>query len=475
MSASKGIIQNNINRFAVVYRLIDYIVLQAALFVAINAYGADLVLGKEYFELSLIATIGFAFAAESFNLYRSWRTGYFLQLVFYTALAWSVATALVLCFLFFSKTGLDYSRMVLALWIAGTFMALIGWRYCFVQLLFKLRAQGFNTRDVVIIGMTENAIRLAKEIQDNPETGYRLKAIYDDRTKDRIDPNYHHLLNGNINDSVAHAKNKEFDSVFIALPITAEARLKQILFMLGDTTINVQIVPDLFTYSLMNASMSHVGEIQTISVYDNPMRGESAFLKRMEDVLLSTVILCIIAIPMLLIALCIKLTSKGPVIFKQDRYGLDGRKIKIWKFRSMTVAENGEKVTQATKNDARITPLGAFLRRSSLDELPQFFNVLSGQMSIVGPRPHAVSHNELYRTQVGYYMLRHKVKPGITGWAQINGWRGETDTIDKMEKRIEFDLEYIRRWSLWMDFKIVFYTLTKGFVVKMPINSNLSI
>jgi putative colanic acid biosynthesis UDP-glucose lipid carrier transferase len=461
MSSSKGIIQNNINRFAVLYRLFDYLALQAALFIAIKAYGVPV--SKEYFDISLIAIIGFAFSAESFNLYRSWRAGYLLQVVFYTVLAWAVGTGLVLCFLFFSKTGVDYSRVVLGLWFVIALFALIGWRYCFAKLLFNLRARGFNTRDVVIIGLTENAVRLVKEIQEHPETGYRLKAIYDDRTNDRIDPEYHHLLKGGIDEGVAHAKNREFDTVFIALPVTAETRLQHILFLLGDTTINVQIVPDLFTYSLMNASMSHVGRIQTISVYDSPMRGESAILKRLEDIILSTLILSVIAIPMMLIALCVKLTSKGPVLFKQDRYGLDGRKIKIWKFRSMNVTENGETVIQATKNDARITPLGAFLRRSSLDELPQFFNVLKGDMSIVGPRPHAVAHNEQYRAQVGFYMLRHKVKPGITGWAQVNGWRGETDTLEKMEKRIEFDLEYIRRWSLWMDFKIVLFTVIRGF------------
>ena len=169
---------------------------------------------------------------------------------------------------------------------------------------------------------------------------------------------------------------------------------------------------------------------------------------------------------MLVIAIGVKVTSPGPVFFRQDRYGLDGRKIQILKFRSMTVTENGDNVKQATKNDARITRLGAFLRRTSLDELPQFFNVLQGTMSVVGPRPHAVAHNELFRKQVEFYMLRHKMKPGITGWAQVNGWRGETDTIDKIQKRIDFDLDYIRNWSLWMDFKILLATLTKGFVNK---------
>jgi len=228
----------------------------------------------------------------------------------------------------------------------------------------------------------------------------------------------------------------------------------------------VHLIPDFFIYNLLHARIGQVGDIQTVSVYDTPMRGGWSFLKRLEDLVLASLILVVIAIPMLFIAIGVKLTSPGPVFFKQNRYGLDGRKISVLKFRSMRVTENGSKVTQATRNDSRITPFGAFLRSTSLDELPQFLNVLGGSMSVVGPRPHAVAHNEEYRKRVAFYMLRHKMKPGITGWAQVNGWRGETDTLDKMQKRIDFDLEYIRNWSLWMDFKILLATLTKGFVNK---------
>ena len=185
-----------------------------------------------------------------------------------------------------------------------------------------------------------------------------------------------------------------------------------------------------------------------ISILESPFLGIDGTVKRLEDIILGALILALITLPMIFIALAVKLTSRGPVFFKQRRYGLNGKQISVWKFRSMTVLEDGDTVTQATKGDARITSLGAFLRKTSLDELPQFINVLTGQMSIVGPRPHAVAHNEQYRQLIGDYMLRHKVKPGITGWAQINGWRGETDTLEKMEKRVEFDLYYIRNWSL---------------------------
>jgi putative colanic acid biosynthesis UDP-glucose lipid carrier transferase len=201
-----------------------------------------------------------------------------------------------------------------------------------------------------------------------------------------------------------------------------------------------------------------------VSVFDTPFSSLDGATKRIEDLLLCAIILPLITFPMLIIAIAIKLTSPGPVIFKQKRYGIKGEQIEVWKFRSMSVCENGDNIKQATANDSRVTPLGAFLRRTSLDELPQFINVLQGSMSVVGPRPHAVAHNEYYRKQIQGYMLRHKVKPGITGQAQINGCRGETDTIEKMEARVHHDLEYLRHWSLWLDIKIVFLTMLKGFV-----------
>ncbi|HCJ2416852.1 TPA: exopolysaccharide biosynthesis polyprenyl glycosylphosphotransferase, partial [Klebsiella pneumoniae] len=192
-----------------------------------------------------------------------------------------------------------------------------------------------------------------------------------------------------------------------------------------------------------------------VPLFDTPLNGINMVFKRLEDIILSLFILLLISPLLIIISLAVKITSPGPVIFRQTRYGMDGKPIKVWKFRSMVVMENDTEVKQATKDDVRVTNVGKFLRRTSLDELPQFFNVLFGEMSIVGPRPHAVSHNEQYRSLIEGYMLRHKVKPGITGWAQINGWRGETDTLDKMEKRIEFDLEYIRSWSVWLDLKII--------------------
>ena len=458
---NNGIIKNNINKFATFYRLVDLVFIQIALYLAITIYQINYT--QEFFTLSLIATVAFSVFAEMFALYRSWRDGFFKEIIFNTIMSWFVAFIVILVFLFFSKTSVEYSRMAIAIWFLLTAILLVLWRSAFGLFLRSIRRKGFNTRSVVIIGMTEQGQRLTQQILDNPQTGYRLAAVYDDREPERLPKTYRAWLKGKVIDGVEKARLNEFDVVYLALPLTAEKRITDILHLLGDTTVNVQIVPNLLMFSFMSSSMAHVGNIQTISVYCNPMRGSYALIKRLEDIVLSSVILVLIAIPLIIIAIAVKATSKGPVIFKQDRYGLNGRRIKVWKFRSMTVTENTNVVTQATKNDARITKVGAFLRKTSLDELPQFINVLQGRMSVVGPRPHAVAHNEQYRKSVDFYMLRHKIKPGITGWAQVNGWRGETDTIDKMNMRIKFDLEYIRRWSLWMDFKIVLFTLFKGF------------
>ncbi|WP_133468566.1 undecaprenyl-phosphate glucose phosphotransferase [Paraglaciecola marina] len=461
MATQHGMVKNNTNRLAAAYRLVDVIVIQILLYISVIAYGHNY--DEHYFTVSLISSVGFALAAESFALYRSWRAGFFKQIIFYTICCWVCSGILVLGYVFFSKSGDDFSRVSLSTWMVLSLFSLITWRYCFQLFLRNMRRKGYNTRNIAIFGLSEKGGRLANEVINNPETGYRLSAFYDDRSKDRLDKNYHYYLRGSIAEGIQNAKNGKYDVIYISLPMIAKVRIQDILHELGDSTANVHVVPDLFIYTLMHGEMSHVGDIQTISVYDNPMQGSLGALKRLEDMFLATIIMSLIAIPMIFIAIAVKLTSKGPVIFKQDRYGLNGRKIKMWKFRSMTVTENANVVTQATKGDARITKVGAFLRRTSLDELPQFINVLKGDMSVIGPRPHAVAHNEEYRKLIDFYMLRHKVKPGITGWAQVNGARGETDTLDKMQKRIELDLEYIRTWSLWLDFKIIIFTFLRSF------------
>jgi putative colanic acid biosynthesis UDP-glucose lipid carrier transferase len=327
--------------------------------------------------------------------------------------------------------------------------------------LRELRARGYNTRDAAIIGMTEIGEQLALQIQAIPSLGLEVYGFYDDRAEERCHPIPESLggYAGSLKDAVDAARRGELDLIYIAFPLRAEPRINELLRQLSDTTASVYLAADFFAFDLLHARWSSLGAVPTVSLHETPFYGVDGWLKRLEDIALGTLILTIIAIPMLIIGICVKLTSKGPALFRQRRYGLNGEVINVLKFRSMTVMEDGDEIRQATENDDRLTPLGAFLRRTNLDELPQFFNVIEGTMSIVGPRPHAVAHNELYRKKIQGYMLRHKVKPGISGWAQVNGWRGETDTLEKMEKRIEYDLDYIRNWSLLWDLQIIFMTV----------------
>jgi len=229
--------------------------------------------------------------------------------------------------------------------------------------------------------------------------------------------------------------------------------------VLQNTTASVHFVPDVFGVSIIQGRLTDMGGIPVLGLQITPFEGINGLIKRISDIVFSIIILLLISPALVLVAIGVKLSSPGPVIFRQRRTGLDGEIIEVYKFRSMRTQDNGPKIQQATRNDSRITKFGAFIRKTSLDELPQFVNVLQGRMSIVGPRPHAVAHNEEYRNIVKAYMARHKVKPGITGWAQVNGLRGETDTVEKMASRVEFDLEYLRNWSVSLDLLIIFKTV----------------
>ncbi|EEF22413.1 Exopolysaccharide production protein PSS, putative [Ricinus communis] len=242
--------------------------------------------------------------------------------------------------------------------------------------------------------------------------------------------------------------------------MTSHPRILDLLDSLKNSTASIYFVPDLFVFDLIQARFDMVNGIPVVAVCESPFFGLRSIVKRLSDIVIAGGILAVIWPILLLIAFGVARSSPGPVLFKQRRYGLDGKEILVYKFRSMTVCEDGNAIRQAQKNDNRVTRFGEFLRKSSLDELPQLINVLQGRMSIVGPRPHAVAHNELYRTLIKGYMVRHKVKPGITGLAQINGCRGETDTVDKMQARIHYDIEYLRNWSLGLDLQIILKTLT---------------
>ncbi|MDB4972632.1 MAG: Capsular polysaccharide synthesis enzyme CpsA, sugar transferase [Myxococcaceae bacterium] len=376
-------------------------------------------------------------------------------------LSWGFTPPILLTIAFLTKTGDYYSRLITLIWflLAPTLISTV--RFVSRRVEGEMYRRGVATRGVHIVGATKMGGMIAQRIMDDPSSGMRVDGYFDDRDPERLNPMPERLGPpiGRLSDLLALAQRGKVDIVYIALPLRAESRISDIVRKLADSTASVYVVADFLVFDLVHAQWSNVQGLPVVSVFESPFYGVNGWLKRVEDLVLGSIILLLIAFPMAFIALGVKLSSQGPVFFRQRRYGLNGEEIRVLKFRTMTVTEDGAAVMQAKKNDQRVTRFGSFLRRTSLDELPQFINVLMGEMSIVGPRPHAVSHNEMYRRMIHGYMLRHKVKPGITGWAQVNGWRGETDTVEKMEQRVNHDLHYIQNWGLLFDLKIIFKTI----------------
>jgi putative colanic acid biosysnthesis UDP-glucose lipid carrier transferase len=423
---------------------------------------------RQNFVVTVWAIGLFIFAAHFFDVYRSWRGSSIRREFIHLSWAWLLVVLALLFLAFSTKTSEVYSRKLFITWFIITPLILIVWRGWLQIILGSLRKRGLNTQTVAIVGARELGAYLARTILEAPWMGLRPIGFYDDRKPAGSRPLVREPIEviGNIDSLVKHAREGKIDIVYITLPMRAEGRIQEVIARLSDTTASVYMVPDFFMFDLLHASWGNVGDLPVVSISETPFYGVDGLVKRVEDIIIASLILLVVAIPMIAIAIGIKISSPGPVIFRQYRYGLRGNKIEVWKFRTMIVLENGKMVQQAQKHDPRVTRFGALLRRTSLDELPQLINVLQGKMSLVGPRPHAVAHNEQYRKLIDRYMLRHKVKPGITGWAQINGWRGETDSLDKMQKRIEFDLAYIHNWSLWLDFKIILMTAFKVFTDK---------
>lgn len=398
------------------------------------------------------------------QLYQPWRGANLIHLVRRVLLAWLVIVAILMLLGYASKTSMVFSRKVMFTWMVTVPVAMVILRLQVFWGLRWLRQQGRNSRTVFIAGAGDLGRRLAKNVVETPWLGMRLLGFFDDRVTGEVllDHQSYPVL-GTLDDMIGVVKKQQVDMVYLALPLRAEDRLRQVVESLQDTTASVYYVPDVFIFSLLSASLTDLRGIPLIALWETPFFGVNGWLKRAEDLVLASLILILVSPLLVLIALGVKLTSPGPIIFRQRRYGLDGSEIIVYKFRTMEVCEDGQHIAQTTKDDSRVTPFGRWLRRTSLDEVPQFFNVLMGSMSIVGPRPHAVAHNEYYRRLIPGYMLRHKVRPGLTGWAQVNGWRGETETLEKMEKRVEYDLDYLRRWSLWFDLKIIILTIVRSF------------
>jgi putative colanic acid biosynthesis UDP-glucose lipid carrier transferase len=407
--------------------------------------GAYLILGLLVFSLTFP---GKALAAGNIAaLAREVAASWSITVMVLAVIGWATATA-----------GVFDPRVLLA-WLLATPFTRVAGHVALPPLLRRLYATRRAQRVAVIVGACELGRALAERLRRNPLLGIRVAGFFDDRGPGRTGEQAAEATLGTLDQLADYVKAQRVDLIYITLPMASQPRTVRLLDQLHDTTASIHFVPDIFLFDLIQGRIDTVDGMPVVAVCETPFRGFDGLVKRASDIVLALLV-CIIALPLMLaIAAGVKLSSPGPVIFRQRRYGLDGLEIVVYKFRSMTVAEDGADIRQATRADGRVTRFGAFLRRYSLDELPQFINVLQGRMSVVGPRPHAVAHTELYRKLIKGYMFRHKVRPGITGWAQVNGLRGETDTLEKMERRIACDLDYLRRWSLQLDLWIVLRTV----------------
>lgn len=400
------------------------------------------------------------FSFRLMGVYRSWRVASLRYEISQIVLACIAVYVLLLLAGYALKASHLFSRRVVLTWMVTWPMLLSMERLFIRNLLKRFRMKGRNIRSAVIAGAGEMGDRLALWIEQNPWSGAKILGFFDDGA---VKPKRGYPLLGPLEALPDYARKEEVDIVYLTLPMREEEKIQWLLNDLADTTASVYLVPDVSLFDLLlGGDIMYLDGLPVIALRDTPFRGYHAFFKRIEDMVLAGLFLLLVSPVLLAVAVGIKLTSRGPVFFRQWRYGLDGKPISIYKFRTMTVCEDGYDFDQATRGDPRVTRFGQFLRRTSLDELPQFINVLQGRMSIVGPRPHPVAMNEEYRKLVPGYMLRHKVRPGMTGLAQVRGWRGETNTHEKIEKRIECDLEYLKEWSLFLDLKIIARTIWNG-------------
>lgn len=382
-------------------------------------------------------------------------------LVARVVMRWLIIVGILLGIGYVTKYTEDFSRRVVLSWIVTTPMLLILVELVLQEIMRRLLYDPSNTRRVVFAGCNEVSLALAERISKSTDLGLKVRGFFDDRSAERLGVPASARLLGPLPDLVSYVKRHHIDVIFVALPIRHVRRVVDLMDQLHDTTASIYYVPDIFVFDLIQARTGELLGIPVVAMCETPFYGYRGVVKRMTDIALASSVLLIAAPLMIVIAFMVRHTSPGPALFRQRRYGLDGREIMVYKFRTMSVLEDGAHVTQATREDQRVTRVGRFLRRYSLDELPQLINVLQGHMSLVGPRPHAVAHNEEYRKLIKGYMLRHKVPPGITGLAQINGCRGETSHVEDMQARVDYDLEYLRQWSPLLDLKILALTAVR--------------
>jgi putative colanic acid biosynthesis UDP-glucose lipid carrier transferase len=453
----RSVFSGDLPHVALLRSLLNPTVILVTLVGAVGAFGIPM--DGHYLMLAVLAFFVTPQFFERFDLFRLRPAELVPRAVRDVLFAWPLTAATLGLIIWATRQEELYDARVLTAWFVATPIALVCTHLAVHGMVRALSYTAEASKRVVVVGASPLGIRIAATVAVDPLMRVKMLGYFDDRSPERLPAAAAGLLRGRVADVPAFVRENRVNVVFVTLPMVAQTRVLSLLDELRDSTASVYFVPDVFTLGLIQSRYDEMDGIPLIAVSETPYSGVDAALKRIFDVVVTLAVLFFAWPLLLLVAAGVKLSSPGPVIFKQRRYGMDGREIAVYKFRSMRVTEDGGEIRQATRGDKRVTPFGAFIRKTSIDELPQLFNVLKGNMSLVGPRPHAVAHNEQYRKVIKGYMLRHKVLPGITGWAQVNGLRGETETLDQMRARVEHDIFYLRNWSLSLDLWILVRTV----------------
>ena len=467
----KGFLKGNANALNMILRCTDWLLVLVcgiAAYYLSNAYELYAALGVEglprhYLPVILLADILVALGFPLFTVYRVWRGSSTLTEIKYLTMAWAMVALMLMALAFITKSGSDYSRSWMAVWFVSVWVSLVGTRVVLRLVLRWLRSSGFNQRHIVIVGTGEQATVVAARLQSSSWFGLDIAAFFSG-VQNRLPPKFSDKkIISELDELRRFVEDNGIDQVWISLPHSEEKTIREVISALEDTTAEIRYVPDIFEYQLMHHSLSEVAGVPVVNISYTAIDGANRILKTLEDYILAFLLLLFASPLMLLIAIGVKMSSPGPVLYRQRRVGWNGKEFTMLKFRSMPVeAERDTGPVWARKSDGRATPFGAFLRKTSLDELPQLINVLRGEMSLIGPRPERPVFVEQYKDEIPHYMKKHLVKAGLTGWAQVHGWRGNTC----LHTRIEHDLYYIENWSLWLDIKIIIMTVFRGLVHK---------
>jgi len=467
----KGLLKGHASALNLVLRAMDFLVVLCCgvmSYYLSNAFGVYSAAGthglpEHYLKVVLLSAVLAAIVFPLFNIYRVWRGSSTLTEIKHLTMAWLFVGLLLAGLSFFTKSGADFSRHWMSLWFASTWVSLVGSRALLRIVLSWLRSSGFNHRHVVIVGTGEQAAVVADRLRRSTWFGLEISAMFGAHAEQL--PAW--LQNKKIISEVAELREYvdkgSVDQVWISLPHSEEETIRQVITALDGSAADIRYVPDIFEYQLMHHSLSEIAGVPVVNISYSAIDGTNEIIKTCEDYVLSAILLVLASPLLVFIAMGVKLSSPGPVLYRQQRVGWNGQEFTMLKFRSMPVeAEKGTGPIWASPMDNRATKFGSFLRKTSLDELPQLLNVLKGEMSLIGPRPERPMFVEKYKDEIPHYMKKHLVKAGLTGWAQVHGWRGNTC----LHTRIEHDLYYIENWSLWLDIKIIVMTIFRGLVHK---------